>query len=169
MKPLILVVLAFVACGPPLDQPLFVSNCGMQYMGSFPAGGPAQFDKTKLDKAEFIVMDSFYRDDLLGMNYEEMCHAVDGFALYTATVPYWVVRNGQTVMGETICQYAAVEIDPSEFGLNSYAHELAHVLQRCDPPAVIDEGLEKTHSDWYRDGIYAAIDHAQERLQQEFP
>ena len=143
----------------------------MTYYGPFPDAGPSQFSAEDFARAEFVVMDSFYRDDLFKLSYEQICRSVSGWRLYSSNYSAWIDPEGRGVMGLTACWYAAMQIGADRFGWNSYPHELAHVLQNCDPPPGTpdDYGTDARHSNWVRDGIYQAIQNAEIRLQEEFP
>ncbi len=158
-----------LACAPTgaYSTVLFESPCGMRYLGSFPDASAPTLEAAEFAKAEFIVMDSFYRDDLFQLTYEQMCSSVWGWRLYNSNQAAWIDEYGRGVMGLTHCGFATLEIGNDPLPYSAYPHELAHVLQRCDPAPPLDPGVTAEHSDWKRLGVYEAINHATERLRSE--
>lgn len=45
----------------------------------------------------------------------------------------------------------------------AFVHEAAHIAQNCDAPRPVDPGLDISHANWGRAGIYDAIDRANRR------
>lgn len=165
------VLVGATACAPTgaFDTVLFESPCGMRYLGSWPDAGSPTLEAATFAKAEFVVMDSFYRDDLFGLNYEQMCDAVWGWRLYTSNESAWIDERGRGVFGLTHCGFAVMQLGKDPIAYTAYPHELAHVLQRCDPSQPEDPGTDREHADWYRRGVYAAIENATNRLRKELP
>lgn len=76
---------------------------------------------------------------------------------------------GREVEGFTDCTPGAKRLfiwDTDDIRQGAFAHELAHQLQGCYTPPPTDpefgpnDWWADTHSNWYRDGIYLAVDKA---------
>lgn len=76
---------------------------------------------------------------------------------------------GREVEGFTDCTPGKKRLfiwDTDDIRDGALAHEIAHQLQKCysplpiDPEFAGDEWWAESHADWYRDGIYAAVDEA---------
>lgn len=71
---------------------------------------------------------------------------------------YWW-SFGRNVAGMTYCENGSIVIGSQPPAGSALVHEMGHALQGCAPLGP-DNPKDHYHSNWDRDGIYAAIDKA---------
>lgn len=164
-------LLLFLACTPTgtLPETLFTSNCGLQFKGNFPFNSPNQFvTKELLDRAEFVVIDQFYRDNINDPHFktfEQMCASLEGYTVWASLDVKWQQPSGRWVYGETACWFATMQFGGTvPLGEGSFSHELAHAIQRCDAPLPMDDPKSPDHPNWHRAGIYDSLARANTRI-----
>lgn len=101
------------------------------------------------------------------MNQHDICESLDGYSLFIHPEEKWDCdKNGECVAGRSFCVERRVEvatpIEAYSLRYSSLIHEIAHLVQDCKAPMPIDPGQDEAHADWNRDGIYDAIEKAQE-------
>ena len=104
----------------------------------------------------------------------ENCRKLVGFRVYTKPTWNFMVnlkdsKDGITkvtsVSGYTECwgKYIVVgtplRAGRTWWSESSVVHELFHAMQHCESPPPTDPGYDDDHSNWYRDGIFSAIDY----------
>lgn len=87
-----------------------------------------------------------------------------GYSIYlTDPLP---LPDGTKIVGQTICSRKIIRVLREHLVLESaLAHEIGHALQNCQPklpldPEWTDEWWAEDHADWYREGVFKAIDKA---------
>lgn len=97
----------------------------------------------------------------------ENCRMLMGFRIYTMPDEDFVYPyDGKTwVGGYTVCLFKYIVVGtpraPRTWANSAAVHEIFHAMQGCEglPPA--DTGVPSTgHENWFRDGIFNAIDWA---------
>ena len=162
MKKLIVGSLASLAllsgCLPSNTQ---VTDCGLLYVGAEDGMElPAGWGLDDIQDVEDRVRDSFARIVTAPeFDSSSSCKAMAGVVVQVRRAESWKLEDGRTSRGEFDCDSRTLTLDlhPSGPRLSSLAHELAHVVQKCMPPSLIDEGRDAEHSNWNSAGIIKAI------------
>lgn len=170
MRILSLLALLAVGCAPPPPPgTIYTTRCGMNYRGLIGTHEPApRWSETIIQDLEDRAVETFASDaNGAKMNQHEICESLEGYSLFIHAEPKWDCGpKGECVAGRSFCLERRVEvatpIEAYSLRYSSLIHEIAHLVQDCKAPLPIDPGLDEAHADWDRDGIYDAIDKAQE-------
>ena len=90
------------------------------------------------------------------------CSALVGYRVYTKRTGNWLRPDGLRISGETSCWSKMITVGsggPKDWNYSAIVHELFHAMQHCESPPPTDPGYDDDHSNWYRDGIFSAIDY----------
>jgi hypothetical protein len=157
MKKLITIVM-LMGCGPNGPQPICVTGCGMGFYGTYP-DQEETWSCQDLTRAETRWIDTFteFVKDPRFSTPDAMCSIFAGWQLWTyPNAQSWINRNGESVAGQTLCDYGVVQVGTDTISKSAYAHELVHIIQGCEGTAPYEKDV--VHSNWVKDGIYHAID-----------
>lgn len=163
----VLGVLTLMSCAPPPDPALCVTKCGVRYQGDYPSGDMSPgFTCEELQRAEDRVLSAAHlvRDPRF-VTADNVCKAVKGWNMWTHTQECWTDSWGRGVCGMTECWSGRFQVGAARTpSASSFAHEVAHVVQRCTPRGKPDPRFEDDdHIGWSTNGIYDYITQAQER------
>lgn len=137
-----------------------------------------EITKELIDSYETQFLDFMSRANIQDgrfLSKDEMCHRISGYNLWTRNVGYWFDSQLRIwVGGLTTCWLGRVEVgsrDSNGFHYpispGAYAHEMSHVVQSCDSTPPVDMYADGQHANWFRDGIYKAIDGLGKQLIEE--
>lgn len=166
MKHLILLA-CFAGCAaiPPTHPGS--NNCGMRTGGDYKTHGPSWLTFEILaDRLDAALDAASFTTDTNLMYAEESCRRLVGFTVYTRPERSWPDPYGRgfNVAGLTWCDSRTIHIGTPEDGKWKHSvlvHELFHGMQNCKAPGPPDLGGDTDHANWFRDGIYDAIERAQ--------
>jgi hypothetical protein len=148
----------FAACSPG-----YSNNCNM-LIGSAHANWlePSLFGDDTLQDALTTSLEALSAAlDPRLQDPDAVCNRLSGYTLRTHTPQNWIDSWGRDISGETYCRarVIVVGVNPGQdWRETALAHELVHAGQQCNSPAPIDPGLDESHANWLRDGIYSALE-----------
>lgn len=136
------------------------TRCGVQLVGVFPNWEmPERWSCDNLQLAEDVFLETF--SDM----YPNACKNVPSYLYFASTDEF--MHAGESVAGLAVCSMAQVQLSALAPWESAYAHEMVHLMQKCDSPAPTDEGETHDHSDWVRSGIRARLSNWQNIMKEE--
>lgn len=147
-------ILALCACGG--HSKLCTSRCGLEVD---PYTAPPGYC-SRLQDAEDVTLRAFDRVATTDPRFAEACDAFRGWKITVIKGSYWETPTAGKVAGLTFCLLGTTQVNEwyPNTSSSSFAHEMAHVVQRCVPlPPYVGEreSQEWYHSNW--GAIYAAM------------
>lgn len=160
--------LLLVGCAPiehGINPRQFLTTCGVDFRG-YPDGSSNEawtqeslsaFEERMINEFSFRVLDPRFRDR------KKVCESMKLWKVWLHPDGCWIDRWGRNVCGITDCTLGVVQVgalrDATETpGTTAYAHEMAHVIQRCNATQPPDQGQNADHANWTRDHIYDVVD-----------
>lgn len=138
------------------------NNCGMSIGRDFDSFNESWLEDWQLQDRLDAALDVAARStDFRLSDMMENCRALVGYKVYTKEGTRWENVAGKMVMGECHCAGKFIIISRSisgDYRDTSLVHEIIHAMQKCAPLEPLDEGQDKFHSNWIRDGIYENIE-----------
>jgi hypothetical protein len=134
----------------------------MQYLGEYPSQeniAPEVWDCSIIKEIENKITGLLPQYDARQLAY---------FRLYShsdASFAGGRSEDGGILMvgGVALCPQLILQVGTdTHLKKTALAHEIAHALQMCDAKLPLDNGVDYHHADWYREGIFQAIDKANE-------
>jgi len=110
---------------------------------------PERWSCESLQLAEDVFLETF--SDM----HPNACKNVPSYLYFASTDEF--MHAGESVAGLAVCHMAQVQLSALPPHESAYAHEMVHLMQKCDSPMPVDEGLTHDHSDWNRSGIYERL------------
>lgn len=146
MRIVLLLSIMFVSCVPPCDFESKLGLCVLKDSGaSWTQDEFTQWEKIFTEKASTLPI-WIHKERLNGWN------------LQVVQKEFWEY-NGGYVAGLSYCTLIHTSmINNADLYNNSISHELFHAMQGCISEQPIDANADFDHSDWYRAGLYPAID-----------
>lgn len=126
---------------------------------------PPNWSCEELQEAESLALHRYEQETAsLDPRFANACPKLKGWGLYVETKDSWL-----GVSGETFCPAMNFSVNNPPVMSGSFVHELAHVIQRCDPQAEVtycatgSNGLpvpceDYDHTGWRDRNIYKVID-----------
>lgn len=106
-----------------------------------------------VQEAETVALEMFdkYVKDA---RFRDSCTKVHGWAMYIHPNDWWTDAWKRKVRGITMCDFGTFQVNSNVWHKTSFAHELAHIIQRCHPREPNeDQASDQDHSNWVTDGI----------------
>ena len=95
------------------------------------------------------------------LDVTEVCQRLVGYRVYTREENHWIDPWGRSIAGYTSCINKVIMVGSPALGdwrRSSLVHEMFHAAQLCSPEKPpVDEGTDEDHADWFRKGIFDAI------------
>lgn len=145
----ILFVVTFMSCGA--GEYSCRSKCGLMVHAPVRAGFCEQLDEfeTRTNNAFFAFGITPGGD----VRFQNACASEKGWVVYQVPLDSFD-SFGRDVYGDTNCQTGVVRVANKLPLDGAFAHELAHVTQKCEPLHPYDVE-DYYHSNW--EGIYSAL------------
>jgi hypothetical protein len=154
---LLLIPLLAVTCGAE-DKYACKTACGLLVRNPV----PANWTCPRIQETEDLArrMFKYYAKDqrLVGS-----CESLARYELQVVNEDWWTEPDGAQVSGRTFCFSGQVKVNKRNPNQSSLSHEMAHILQDCDPTSPWRPCTEQDphaceyHSNWDNLGIYEAI------------
>lgn len=129
---------------------LLLSSCHVAKPDCHTKCGMAVFG---VSAQECARLNAFEGDAIVRLEYlyPRLCERFGtvGLRVWDVKGGSWTAPNGQKVAGLTYCDLATVEVAGTDWHLNAYMHEMAHVAQ-CP-------FQDYAHETWGDAGIFAAL------------
>lgn len=161
-----LLLCTLTACvGVPPGKP-GGNNCGIRMGGDATGHGQGTMFESQLSELVDAALDAAtLTTDFRFLDQIENCQAMVGYTLFTMPTPDWQSPwyPNFRVAGLTSCVSRIIVVGTPASGDwrdGATVHELFHVMQHCDAPHPNDIGNDSDHSNWYRDGVFDAIERA---------
>lgn len=136
---LVLVLLA----GCNVQVPVCTTDHGVDIMGFWDEEPGLTFDCQRYNDVESRLSEYMDISELRG--YKVWLKASPSFT------DYW----GRSVGGYTQCETRDIVVGS---GGTTYGHELIHAVTKCKAVMPIDEGQDRDHANWSRDGYFDIIE-----------
>lgn len=162
-------LLALSPCCVPLPPGEGFQSCDMRVAGDI----DSRFAQSGLSREDLnaavtraLNAATFTTDIRLG-DTTENCRMLMGYRVYTKSTPNWIRPSDKLrVGGETSCSQRMITVGTPMIGdwkHSSLVHEIFHAFQGCYGTLPADQTNDQPgHENWYRDGIYRAIDASME-------
>lgn len=150
--------LLLLACGPAHRAvacigDMCTTECGLTLKGSFETGKQRpDFDIGMLVRLEQLAIE-------YGLG---ACADFEGYSVWVREDNWDLYRDGNWRAGSTYCNLLAPRIEFTARYPEVVLHELHHVQQRCVATPPLDPGVDASHADWVRSGVYKKIEAASE-------
>lgn len=159
MLPL-LVLISCAGGGWKLDteKPFCVTKCGAEFFEDYGDRLVQNYEPkwtcATLQKGEDLMLKVWARN-VIDPRFENACSLIKGARITMAKTVWWTRVDGLQVIGTTYCAESVVQVGNSPLPDGAFLHEMSHWVQRCQTRAPVDP-KDPDHSNWKRDGIYAA-------------
>lgn len=143
-----------VGCGP---APYCITSLGVEVTGMYMTAKPIEapgYTCQDFDTVEAEITALLPDNPAMNIDWSR----VKGYRLSVHPERKWIEVFGRSVAGFTNCPLMYLEIGTSDphVARSAYTHELLHAAQGCYTPLPTDDGLDRDHSNWNRDGLYNA-------------
>lgn len=164
MKKLIPLLFILLACQ---NKPKCTTFCGLQLLE------PSEWTCDEFNDAMHVAIKELtYEWDggVRDYRFADVCYRIQGYQITVRPVSYWInPDDGFETTGTTSCWNAEIELTNQAPLKGSFAHELAHAIQNCEPKSIpcktnqLKDGgtFDMMHNCWVEDGIFSAIDRYQ--------
>lgn len=146
-------LLLLCACAA-YEQPTYITQCGMEVVTKLPDGWLAE-DLQAIEDLSLVhftrVEDARFEDTCATLRYTKLQFVAGD----TFMSPY---HDNVSVYGETHCLDSRILLSSRAPHLSSLSHEIAHMVQTCQPHDCVHEyGDDPDHLCWTDSGIFKTI------------
>lgn len=138
-------------CGPSAGPVICTSYCGMRLLEP-PENRPGTYPWTceEFQAVETATVMAF-ETMVLDPRFSTSCEAVAGWRVYVHEEVHWTQNgSGVEVAGETFCVDGMMAVNNVSPMASSLPHEMAHVVQKCNPIWEPPDEKDPQHQGWGR-------------------
>lgn len=152
MKPVVFVTIVLALLCSSCYGTRCVSKCGVQLVNS-------TWSCDEFQAIEDRVVNEYRKRSLDSRTHS--CEKLKDWTVWQddKRTFYWIGDGKREVRGETVCEMKIMHINYESPHRSSYAHEMGHALQNCEPriecllDAPIPASTDLSHACWEHDGI----------------
>lgn len=159
MKYFVLLSLLLTGCGPQEPIAKFESKCGLKFMGEVETLNdvPGWTKETLQDVEDTTIRE--FSGAVKDARFTEylICGRLKGFRIFVKPTSSWTDPWGRKVSGVTYCFERGMVVGLEQPYQSAIPHEIAHIVQGCEPIQPATEEQDADHANWIRDNIYPTI------------